>query len=118
MNRVRPLGDFLQLFTGPVVWFAHFVALYGAEALICTPGLATTGAMFLVAGVATLAALAVLGGFGIRVLRRPAHDPGDSHDGATFLRSATLLLAVLSAIAVVWVALPTALLPVCTSAAG
>jgi hypothetical protein len=34
------------------------------------------------------------------------------------LRSATIWLAVLSAIAVVWAALPAAVLPVCASAAG
>jgi hypothetical protein len=118
MSRARPLGDFLQLFTGPVVWFAHFVALYGAEALICTPGLAPAGTMTWVAGVATLAALAVLCGFGVRMMRRPAHDSAGSHSGATFLRRATLLLATLSAIAVVWVALPVAVLPVCASAAS
>jgi uncharacterized membrane-anchored protein len=118
MTRVRPLDDFLQLFTGPVIWFAHFVTLYGAEALICTPGLASAGTMAWAAGAVTLAALAALGGFGIMVMRRPAHDPAGSHTGATFLRRATLLLAMLSAIAVVWVALPVAVLPVCASAAG
>jgi hypothetical protein len=118
MTHVRPLGDFLQLFTGPVIWFAHFVTLYGAEALICTPGLASAGTMTWAAGAATLAALAALGGFGVMVMRRPAHDPAGSHSGATFLRSATLLLAMLSAIAVIWVALPAAVLPVCASAAS
>jgi hypothetical protein len=118
MTRVRPLGDFLQLFIGPAIWFGHFATLYAAEALICTPGLASAGAMTWVAGAATLAALAALGGFGATVLRRPAHDPAGRHGGAAFLRSATLLLAMLSAIAVVWVALPVALLPVCASAAG
>jgi hypothetical protein len=118
MTRVRPLGDLLQLCTGPVIWFAHFATLYAAEALICTPGLASAGAMTWVAGAATLAALAGLGGFGVMLLRRPAHDPAGRHGGAAFLRSATIWLAVLSAIAVVWVALPLAVLPVCASAAG
>jgi hypothetical protein len=118
MSGTRPLGDVLQLFTGPLVWFAHFVTLYGAEALICTPGLVTAGAMTWVAAAATLAALAVLGGFGVMVMRRPVHDPKGGHNDAPFLRSATLLLAMLSAIAVVWAALPVAVLPVCASAAG
>jgi hypothetical protein len=118
MTRVRPLGDFLQLFTGPVVWFAHFVALYGAEALICTPGLAKPGVMTWVAAGATLAALAALAAFAGLVLRRPAREPADSQGGARFLRAATLLLALLSAIAVVWVTFPAAVLPVCAPAAG
>ena len=33
----RPLADLLRLFVPPALWFAHFVVLYGAEALICTP---------------------------------------------------------------------------------
>ena len=118
MSRVRPLGDFLQLFGGPATWFAHFVTLYAAEALVCTPGLATPGTMSWVVAAATLAALAALAGFGIVVLRRPAPDPAGSHSGAAFLRGATVWLAILSAIAVLWVALPNAILPVCAPAAG
>jgi hypothetical protein len=118
MSRARPLRDFVALFIGPLIWFAHFVTLYGAEALICTPGLATAGAMTWTAGAATLAALVALGGFGVMLKRRPLHDPEGGHSGARFLRSATLLLAMLSAIAVVWVGLPVTVLPVCASAAG
>jgi hypothetical protein len=114
MSRVRPLGDLLRLFVGPAVWFAHFVVLYGAEAMICTPGLAAAGAMTWAAAIATLAALAMLAGFSVLVLRRPAK----THGGAIFLRRATVLLAMLSAIAVIFVALPVAVLPVCGSAAG
>jgi hypothetical protein len=118
MIRVRPLGDLLELFGGPAIWFAHFVTLYAAEALVCTPGIAPAGAMTWLAGAATLAALGILGAFGLTVMRRPAREPAGRHGGAAFLRAATLWLVLLSAVAVVWVALPIAVLRVCASAAG
>lgn len=118
MIRVRPLGDLLALFAGPAVWFAHFAALYAAEALVCTPGVAPAAAMAWVAAAATVAALAILCAFGLRVARRPAREPAGRHGGAAFLRGATLWLAALSGIAVIWVAFPLTVLPVCASAAG
>lgn len=118
MSRVRPLGDLLQLFAGPAVWFAHFVVLYGAEALICTPPLASPRAMSWIALVATLAAIAALGAFVAMALRRPVPDPANRRHDAAFLRGTALLLAVLSAVAMVWAAVPAALLPVCAPPAG
>jgi hypothetical protein len=117
MSRVQPLSAMLQMLTGPVIWFAHFVLLYGAEALICTPPLARPGAMTWFTIAATLAALAALGMFAAMAMRRPAAGSRD-HSDVGFLRAASLLLALLSAIAMVWVALPTAILPVCAAPAG
>jgi hypothetical protein len=117
MSRAQPLSAMLQMLTGPVIWFTHFVVLYGAEALICTPPLASLGAMASVTIAATLAALVVLGIFAATVMRRPAA-ASPKHSDATFLRMASASLALLSAIAVIWVALPTAILPVCAAPAG
>jgi hypothetical protein len=113
MSRAQPLSAMLQMLTGPVIWFAHFVVLYGAEALICTPPLASPGAMTSITIAATLAALVALA----ILMRRPA-TASRNHSDAGLLRSAGLLLALLSAIAVIWVALPTAILPVCAAPAG
>jgi hypothetical protein len=117
MSRAQPLSAMFQMLTGPVIWFAHFVVLYGAEALICTPPLASSGAMTSVTIAATLAALVALGIFAAIVMRRPA-TASRNHSDAGLLRSVSLLLALLSAIAVTWVALPTAILPVCAAPAG
>jgi hypothetical protein len=118
MSRVQPLSAMLQMLTGPVIWFAHFVLLYGAEALICTPPLARPGAMTSITVAATLAALGALAIFVAILMRRPAAAGSRDHGDVGFLRAASLLLALLSAIAVVWVALPTAILPVCAAPAG
>lgn len=118
MSRVRPLSDFFQLLTGPGIWFAHFVVLYGSEAYICTPPVVAPGAMTWVGGAATLTAIAALAAFATCVMRRPGVEPDSRHTGAAFLRGATLLLMLLSAIAVIGVAFPIAVLPVCAPPAG
>lgn len=110
----RPFGHALQLIVGPVLWFAHFTLLYGAEALICTPPIASGRGMMWVASAATVAALSALAMVAARLIRAPRHDDDD----ARFLRSSALMLAGLSALGVVWTALPVAMLIVCMSPAG
>jgi bacteriorhodopsin len=117
MSRAQPLSAMLQMLAGPVIWFAHFVVLYGAEALICTPPLESSGAMTSVTIAATVAALVALGIFAAIVMRQFTA-ASRNHTDAGFLRVASLFLALLSAIAVIWVALPTAILPVCAAPAG
>jgi hypothetical protein len=117
MTRSRPISDFLQILAGPAIWFAHFTLLYGAEALICTPPFAPPSMMIWISVAATLAALGALGVFAAYTVRRTA-EAARSHSDAAFLRVGSLLLALLSAIAMIWVALPTAILPVCAPAAA
>jgi hypothetical protein len=117
MTRSRPLSDFIQILTGPVIWFAHFIVLYGAEALICTPPFEQPSTMMWISAASTLGAIGALGAFATFAVRRPS-DTSRTRSAATFLRAASLLLALLSAIAVIWVALPTLVLPVCAPAAG
>jgi hypothetical protein len=102
----RPLTDLLRLFVGPALWFGHFTALYGAEALICTPPVGSGRAMSWFALAATIAALGMLAAFGAVQARRLREE-------GAFGRAAALLLTMLSALGVVWTALPVALLPVC-----
>ena len=115
--RVRPLADFLQVFTGPGIWFAHFTVVYGTEALLCTPPVSPR-VMAWIGAAATLAALGALGAFAAALMRRPATEPLDEHTGAAFLHRAALLLALLSAIGVIWASFPIAVLRACTSPAG
>src|SRR5690348_206327 len=102
MTRARPLSDFLQILTGPLIWFAYFTLLYGAEALSCTSPFAPPNMMFWISVASTLAALGALGIFAAFTARRPA-EALPTHSAATFLRFSSLLLALLSAIAVIWV---------------
>jgi hypothetical protein len=117
MIRVQPLGALLRVLAGPAIWFAHFILLYGAEAIFCTPAVASPMTMTAVSVAATLTALSALSAFAALTALRPAATLR-ANDTATFLRATSLLLALLSAIAVIWIALPTFALPVCTSPAG
>ena len=113
--RVRPLADLLRLFIPPTIWFAHFTVIYGAKALICTPPVARASVMMWIGVVATAATLAALIAFAF-LLGRPVNRT--EHTDAEFLHGATLLLALLSGLGVIWTAFPLAVLPVCAPPAG
>ena len=102
------------LATGPTIWFAHFLATYTTVAVACGPrgpgGEALGTARWLVAvyTVAALAAIAVVGWsgwrrhrFGTETVPHDMDTPGDRH---RFLGFATFLLALLSAMATLFVA--------------
>ena len=108
--RVRPLADLLRLFVPPIVWFAHFTIVYGAEALICTPPAAGRGTMLWIGALATAAALMALIASAV-LIRRAGRD--DEQPDASFLRGAASWLALLSGLGVIWTAFPLAALPVC-----
>ncbi len=117
--KARPLADLLTLFVGPAVWFAYFTAIYGAEALICTPPVTTGRVMTWIGTAATLVALALLAIFAAMLLRpRLAAVKRADHTATAFLHRAALLLALLSGLGVMWTAFPLAVLPVCAPPAG
>ena len=118
MSAARPLGDLLRVFIPPALWFAHFGVLYGAEALVCTPPAAGGHVLIWIGAIATVATLAALAWFAVLLRRQPSADRADEHTGAAFLRSVTLLLALLAAFGVVWTVFPLAILPVCVSPQG
>ena len=111
------------LATGPTIWFAHFLVTYATVAVACGPrapaGDALRGAQLLVAGY-TIVALAGIATVALSGWRRHRHGteavphdmdtPGDRH---RFLGFATFLLACLSAVATLFVAVSTALAPGC-----
>jgi hypothetical protein len=114
LKPVRPVGDFLRMTIAPTIWFAHFSVLYAAEALICIGPPADWGATM--RWTVILATAAALGGLIIlaaRLLRSGKNAPPRSEDSAAWLRRTSLLLTLLSALAVIWTTLPTAVLPAC-----
>ena len=118
MSAARPIGDLLGVFIPPVLWFAHFGVLYGAEALVCTPPAAGRHVLIWIGAIATVAALAALTWFAALTRLRPSADRTDEHTGAAFLRGMALLLVPLSALGVLWTVFPVAVLSVCASPAG
>ncbi|WP_291865537.1 hypothetical protein [Bradyrhizobium sp.] len=111
---VRPLGDFWRVLIAPAIWFAHFSVLYASEALICTGPPAdrgtTMGWTVLLATAAASAGLVVLVA---GLLRSGNTAPPTSDPGGSWFRRASLLLALLSALGIIWTTLPTAVLPAC-----
>jgi len=118
-QRVNRLGLWL-IVTGPSVWALHFAACYGAAAIFCEKagGDGATGLRVLI-GVLTLGALAVLAGILIRTLRQwgflhdfvHQHDEDSSTARHRFIGHAAFLLSALSAIGVVYTALPAIFVP-------
>lgn len=98
---------FLLMFSGPLIWAVHFLAVYVLAALACARGfadLAWLGASVAQwgIGVMTLGAVAAV----IVVQRRGSQ-------ATPFLDWTTLTLGWLSILAIVWEALPAYLVPAC-----
>ncbi len=120
VGRIRRLTVTLwTLIVPPTVWAAHFLFSYLWAALMCAKvGTFSTFPTLYV--VATAAAIIVIVASGV-IAWVQSREPGDSapHDASTtsdrqrFLATATVLLAALSVIAVVFTAAPVAFLTDC-----
>jgi hypothetical protein len=117
---VRPIGDLLVCCLGPAVWAAHLFVMYAAETLVCTGAWAGARDLhfLLIAAGATAVALAMLLGLivrriGFAAAHRQAGLPVDA--SSSFLHDASLMLALLAMLGVLWVALPAALVTGCPS---
>ena len=115
--------SFLVLAAGPLVWGAHFTLSYVTAAVWCAkqpsalvPLTPVRGAIALYTVVALLA-IGVSGVIGYRAHRLPGgeapHDDDTPEDRHRFIGFATLLLAGLSALAVVYAALVAVLVETC-----
>jgi hypothetical protein len=114
LKPVRPLGDFLRMMIAPAIWFAHFSGLYAAETLVCLgPPADRSTMMGWIVVLATAAALTGLIILAARLLRSGKTGPSRADSGKAWLRRASLPLTLLSALGVIWTALPAAILPVC-----
>ena len=104
------------LAAAPSVWALHFVASYATVAIWCAKAVARDGplgAAWVAVLVYTVVALVVVATIGWIALRRHRfgmakvpHDLDTSEDRHRFLGFATLLLSVMSAVAIAYVALP------------
>lgn len=113
MTRSAFIPDFLLIFSGPIVWAIHFVAIYGWTGLICArPGWDTEWMSLpliawgvLGASVVAVAVIAFLA-FGLHVERGEEENP-------RFTRWLTKALAGFSILAIVWETIPVFLVPAC-----
>lgn len=104
MSAYSPGAKVARFLAGPVIWAAHFSAVYALHAPMCVAG---AGGPYVVllwsVTAAAVAALIVLIAW-----------PSGREENAVFLDRAASALAFLSLCAVVWAALPALLLAPCT----
>jgi hypothetical protein len=119
MNAVRPMAAVLLSLAGLVVWAVHFTAIYMITAVACERALVghtLLGVPLVPAlvGIATLVALALLGIVvrpALRGLGGPRMEGGETEP--RFTRWFAASTGTLSALAVVFQAMPALLLPGC-----
>lgn len=104
------------LAVSPTIWLVHFVACYATVAVWCAKAVPRDGALGAASSavvVYTLVALSIVVAIAARSYRRHRyrgssvpHDADTPEDRHRFLGLATFLLSALSAVAIVFVALP------------
>jgi hypothetical protein len=110
--RPLPLSHLVFALAGPIVWAAHFFILYLVEAFGCTSTGTTNDTVRWIGAATTIIALAALVLWGVA---RGYRDGARRQDVRfAFARP----LALVSAIAILWSAMPLFLLPTCTASAG
>jgi hypothetical protein len=112
--RAVSLAAPLRWLGGPIIWAAHFLLVYASESLVCTRGGGAHDHFLIVAAVsagAVAALLAIIVG-GLRAGRAARAEQG--RDGGAFMEDATVALALLSLIAVLWAVLPATLVSACS----
>jgi hypothetical protein len=106
--------SFLLIFSGPIIWAVHFLAIYGGTGVVCARpaaarlqwfGLHAADWLTLIASVMAIAAI------GIVLLR--VRKKNDHAGRAEFTPWITAGLGMLSIIAILWETLPILLVPAC-----
>lgn len=124
MNHLPEENESLWLLTvGPVIWAVHFLLCYLSAAIWCARLVGSDGSLYEVrVAIAIYTGLALLGisitgwlafrrhSFGTATVPHDFDTPEDRH---RFLGFATLLLALLSAIGTLYVALPAVFIRSC-----
>jgi hypothetical protein len=116
-GRTNAVVECLQFVAGPLIWAAHFFAMYVAAALYCSSTSAGNGAPFLTFAMLwtaiTVAALLGLIAGQLTKAGRRAPD-ADENDGSRFLQRGSIVLGAAALLAVVWSAVPTTMLAACS----
>ncbi|GLK73957.1 hypothetical protein KHC23_00925 [Ancylobacter dichloromethanicus] len=116
----RETPNLWTLLTPPAVWALHFLFCYVAGAIICAKAPEALGELRLAIAAATGLALVIIAAAGAQAVRHwgfgsdaPPHNQPTDEDQKHFLAFATLLLAGLSAVAVLFGALPALFIAEC-----
>lgn len=118
-----PRGEKIwPLFHAPIVWAAHFCLSYATAAVWCAKSPGTTDALpatLIGFGIVAIALIALFGWYAWRQWnftegRNYDHAEAEDEHRREFLGHAGLLLALVSAVGVIYVTLPAFLTGVCT----
>jgi uncharacterized membrane protein YhaH (DUF805 family) len=102
------IGEVLFALSGLLVWAAHFLVVYGATAVLCARGAATSAPLIITAAtIAAVAALVVLLALGERRRR------GIDSSGRRLLASMAMFGSAIALLAILWEAAAGAALPSC-----
>lgn len=106
--------NMLIMLAGPLIWAAHFLAIYVFTGIVCArPALQAEWLGMNVAGWGTLAAtIAAFIAMAAILLR--LHPGQTDQDNRRFIRWMSLALGLLSAIAIAWESVPVFLVPACS----
>lgn len=125
---VSQSDSLFSIIVGPLVWVGHFLVVYLTTAIICAKGLfdltvLSISIVPLVVGAATLMAASLVIAGTVLAYRRCSRlgwdapdlslDRSDTDSRRHFMAYAGLLLGGLSLLAIVWEALPVALIDSC-----
>lgn len=108
------IWTFVLLMTGPIVWMGQFVLIYALAGLGCSEAAASAenNRLDIAGGVIAAVSVAFLLGFILFRFVRPTYL--QEFAGAEWARSASIGLALLSILAIVWGTAPLALLSPCS----
>lgn len=110
MTSSRFTRSFLLLFSAPLIWAVHFLAIYAWTAVLCErPEWSAQSLIPWGIVLASATAIGVIAAINLRVWVR-RKEPGGN---AGFVRIITAALGLLIAIAIVWETLPAFMVPAC-----
>jgi hypothetical protein len=101
------------LVAGPLIWFVHFVLVYGGHTMFCAFGASGIGWFVIAATGAAALLLSAVAAMSLDALRRPGWTEVMS-PGQRFQHRAAMLAVGLSALAVVWVGITATVVPACS----
>ena len=104
---------FLLMFSGPLIWAAHFLFIYVLNGVVCARPTAQVGWFGIGAtswgiNVASIVAIGAIGAIQLRIKARQT-----AADNPDFVAWMTATLSLLSVIAIIWETLPVFLVPAC-----
>lgn len=115
MRNLFTLDRLTSLVAAPLIWAAHFLFCYVLVSLACAYGFGGTGIGIALATVIALALIGYTALANYRKWRRAQQAKTPGTDIGIFFSLNSMLLCTVSAIALVWVAYPAAMLPVCAT---